>query len=128
MTMYNPLKFYTNEVIKTIGDRAKEILTFMYPAVTISEENGEVVVEADLPGFEKKDVKVRVDKNALVIQGSRKLEEKGTIVLNQRPESVFKRVSLPYDIEADVALSAKLQNGVLVVKIPVKGSRAVKIE
>lgn len=126
--MYNPLKFYTNEVIKTIGDRAKEILSFLYPAVSITEENGEVVVEADLPGFDKKDVKVRIDKNALVIQGSRKLELKGTVILNQRPESVFKRVSLPFDVESDVTLSAKLQNGVLVVRIPVKGSRTVKIE
>lgn len=126
--MYNPLKFYTNEVVKTLGDRAKEVLSFMYPAVTITEENGEIIVEADLPGFDKKDIKVRLDKNALVIQGSRKMEPKGTVILNQRPEKVFKRVSLPYEIESDAALTAKHQNGVLVVRIPVRGSKTVKIE
>ena len=86
--MYNPLRFYANEAMKSINDKAKEVLSFLYPAVTISEDAGELVIEADLPGFDKKDVKVRLDRNALVIQGSRKMDQKGTILMNQRPESV----------------------------------------
>ena len=38
-------------------------------------------------------------RNAIVIQGSRKMEQKGTVILNQRPENLFKRVSLPYEVD-----------------------------
>ncbi len=126
--MYNPLRFYANEAMKSINDKAKEVLSFLYPAVTISEDAGELVIEADLPGFDKKDVKVRLDRNALVIQGTRKMEQKGTTILNQRPESVFKRVSLPYDVDPAAELSAKYLNGVLTVRVPVKGVRTVKVD
>ena len=126
--MYNPLKFYAGEAVKTINDRAKEVLSFLYPAVTISEDAGELVVEADMPGFDKKDIKVKLDRNALVIQGSRKMEQKNTVLLNQRPESIFKRVSLPYDIDPGADLTAKYLNGVLTVRVPVKGVKTVKVD
>ncbi len=126
--MYGPLRFYTEEFVKNLGDRAREVLTFMYPAVTITEESGEVTVEADLPGFEKKDVKVRVEGNELIISASRKIETKGAVLLNQRPEKVHKMVKLPYDVDQDVEVSAKYANGVLTVKFPVKGIRTVKVE
>jgi HSP20 family molecular chaperone IbpA len=126
--MYNPLKFYAGEAMKTINDRAKEVLSFLYPAVTISEDAGEIIVEADMPGFDKKDVKVRLDRNAIVIQGSRKMEQKGTMILNQRPENLFKRVSLPYDVDPAAELTAKYTNGVLTVRIPVKGIKTVKVD
>ncbi len=126
--MYNPLKFYAGEAIKTINDRAKEVLSFLYPAVTISEDTGELVVEADMPGFDKKDIKVKLDRNALVIQGNRKLEQKNTVILNQRPESIFKRVSLPYDVDPGADLTAKYLNGVLTVRVPVKGVKTVKVD
>lgn len=126
--MYNPLKFYAGEAVKTINDRAKEVLSFLYPAVTISEDTGELVVEADMPGFDKKDIKVKLDRNALVIQGNRKLEQKNTVILNQRPESIFKRVSLPYDVDPGADLTAKYLNGVLTVRVPVKGVKTVKVD
>ncbi|MCL4330595.1 MAG: Hsp20/alpha crystallin family protein [Candidatus Thermoplasmatota archaeon] len=126
--MYGPLRFYTEEFVKNLGDRAREVLTFMYPAVTITEDSGEVTVEADLPGFEKKDVKVRVEGNGLIITASRKIETRGVVLMNQRPEKVNKLVKLPYDVDQDVEISAKYANGVLTVKFPVKGIRTVKVE
>ncbi len=126
--MYNPLKFYAQEAMKSMNDRAREILSFLYPAVTVSEDAGNLVVEADLPGFDKKDVKVRLDRNALVIQGTRKLEPKGVVVTNQRPDSVFKRIQLPYEIDSGADLTAKYLNGVLTIHVPVKGVKTVKVD
>lgn len=126
--MYGPLRYFTSEMVKNLGDRAKEVMTFMYPPVTVFEEGGELVIEADLPGFDKKDVKVRLEKESLSISASRKIEKKGVVFMDQRPEEVSKRIKLPMEVDQEAAFSAKYQNGVLTVKIPVKGSRSIKVE
>lgn len=126
--MYGPLRYFTSEMVKNLGDRAKEVMTFMYPPVTVYEEGGELVVEADLPGFDKKDVKVRLEKTSLSISASRTLEKKGMVFMDQRPEEVSKRIKLPMEVDQDAAFSAKYLNGVLTIKIPVKGSRSIKVE
>lgn len=118
--MNNPLKFYSNDVLSAIDDRARDILAFMYPAVTITKGNNEIIVQADLPGFSVKDLSIRVDKSALVIQGTRRVEFEGDMILNQRPESVFKRIPLPYEIGTDTLLKTELQNGVLAVRLSVR--------
>ncbi len=127
--MYNPLKYYTHEAMKNLNDRAREILSFIYPPITMYEEGGEIFIEADLPGFDKKDIKVRSEKDSITIQASRKIDVKGgTIISNQRPENVFKRVKVPYEMDSDAALSAKYANGVLTIKVPAKGFKTVKVE
>ncbi len=126
--MYNPLKYFTDEVAKNLGDRAKEILTFLYPPVTMYEDAGEMVIEADLPGFSKKDVTVRLEKNALTISAERKLEAKGVVYLDQRPEKFTKRIRLPMEVDQDVNFKAKLLNGVLTVRFPSKGVKTIEVE
>lgn len=126
--MYGPLRYFTGEMVKNLGDRAKEVMTFMYPPVTVYEEAGELVVEADLPGFDKKDVKVRLEKESLMISATRKFEKKGMVFMDQRPEEVSKRIRLPMEVDQDAVFTAKYANGVLTIKVPVKGSRTIKVE
>lgn len=126
--MYNPLKYFTGEVAKNIGERAKEIMTFLYPPVTMYEDAGDIVIEADLPGFNKKDVTVRLEKNALTISAERKVETKGVVYLDQRPEKFTKRIRLPLDVDQDVNYTAKLSNGVLVIRFPAKGVKTIEVE
>lgn len=126
--MYGPLKYFTGEMAKNFGDRAKEVMTFMYPPVTVFEEGGELVIEADLPGFDKKDIKVRLDKGAISISAKRKLEKEGAVYMDQRPEEVSKRIRLPMEVDPEAVFSAKYLNGVLTIKIPVKGSKTIKVE
>ncbi len=127
--MYNPLKYYTHEAMKNLSSRAKEILSYLYPPITMYEEGGEIYIEADLPGFDKKDIKVRSERDSITIQASRKIEPKGgSILSNQRPENVFKRVRIPYEMDEDAELTAKYVNGVLTVKVPAKGFKTVKVE
>ncbi|MHB8396970.1 MAG: archaeal heat shock protein Hsp14 [Thermoplasmataceae archaeon] len=126
--MYGPLRFYTQEFMKSISDRGKEVLSFLYPAITMYEDAGEIVIEADLPGFDKKEVKVRLENNAVIISASRKIEPSGTILFNQRPDSVYKRIRLPYEVDSALEVAAKYQNGILTVRIPAKGFTTVKVE
>ncbi len=126
--MYNPLKYYTQEALKNMNDKAKEILSFMYPPITMYEEGGEVKIEADLPGFNKKDIKIRTNKNSVTIEATRKIQTEGTVIVNQRPEHVFKRVSVPYEIEQNADLVAKYADGVLKISLQIKGMKTVKVE
>ncbi|MEM0158276.1 MAG: archaeal heat shock protein Hsp14 [Thermoplasmataceae archaeon] len=126
--MYNPLKYFTSEVLKGISDRAKEVMTFLYPPVTMYERNGEIIIEADMPGFDKKDINVRLERNSISISGERKIESKGNIYLDQRPDKVQKRIRLPLDVDPDVTFTAKYSNGILTISLPAKGVRTVKVE
>ncbi len=126
--MYSPLKFYAQEMLKNIGDRGKEILSFIYPPITMYESGADIIIEADMPGFEKKEIDVRMDKNAVLINASRKKEEAGTTFIDQRPEKISKRIRLPYEVDEGAEITAKYQNGVLTLTIPAKGLRAVKVE
>ncbi|AGO61268.1 archaeal heat shock protein Hsp14 [Ferroplasma acidarmanus] len=126
--MYRPLKYYSDEFMKNINNRAKEIMTFMYPPVTMYEDNGYIGIEADLPGFARDDIKVTLEKNAIVIRADREIKPEGTVFENQRPEKVFKRMSLPMEVDTEQDFSAKYNDGVLSLKIPVKNVKTVKIE
>ncbi len=126
--MYNPLKYFTEEFAKNIGDRAKEIMTFLYPPVTMYEEAGEIVIEADLAGFNKKDITVRLEKNSISISAERTISTKGIVYMDQRPDKFMKRIKLPLEVDQDVKYSAKYLNGVLVIRVPAKGVRTIEVE
>src|ERR1700749_5312100 len=51
-------------------------LTAWAPAVDIHENEHELVVKADLPGVEAKDLDIRVENNILSIRGERRFEKK----------------------------------------------------
>ncbi len=126
--MYNPLRYFTGEVAKNLSDRAKEIMTFLYPPVTMYEESGAIVIEADLPGFDKKDITVRLEKDSLTISAEREPTAKGVVYMDQRPDRFMKRIKLPVEVDQDVNYSAKYTNGVLVIRIPAKGVKTIKVE
>ncbi len=126
--MYRPLKFYSEEFVKNVNNRAKEIMTFMYPPITMYEDNGEITIEADLPGFNKDKIKVTVESNAVIIRAEREIKPEGNVFENQRPERIFKRIALPLEIDNDANYTATYTDGLLTLKIPVKNVKTVKIE
>ncbi len=128
MFMYGPLRFYAQEMVKNIGERGKEILSLMYPPVTMYENGGEIIIEADIPGFDKKEIKVRLEKDAVIITASREKVDNGTIILDQRPDKVNKRIRLPYEVDQGSDMTAKYLNGVLTLRIPAKGLKSIKVE
>lgn len=127
-TVYGSLRFMADEFMKNVNERAKEVLTFLYPPVKMYESGGELVIEADMPGFDKKDIKVTANKYSMEISANRKEEDQTNVYLDQRPTRVFKSIRLPVDIDMDQPVSAKYSNGVLVIKTPIKGIKTLKIE
>lgn len=126
--MYNPLRYFSGEVMKNLSERSKEIMTFLYPPVTMHEKGGELVVEADMPGFDKKDINVRINRRNLVIDAERDTSVKGTVYLDQRPDKVNKVIHLPFETDPDLTFSAKYTNGVLTITIPSTGVKTIKVE
>jgi len=91
------------------------------PAVDIYETEHELVVKADLPDVDPKDLDIRVENNILTIRGDRKFEKKvneDNYLRVERAYGAFSRsFSLANSVNAE-AIQADYQNGVLTLSIP----------
>lgn len=90
------------------------------PPVDVIDRGEEIIVLADVPGFSKEDIKVKVTETAVEVfaQRSTEIPIEGRYVLRQRVrDSIYRRVDLPVKVRPELA-KAKLENGVLEVRIP----------
>ena len=80
-------------------------LTTWAPAVDIYETPNELVVKADLPDVNEKDIDVRVENNLLTIRGERKFEKsvsEDNFLRVERTYGAFSRsFSLPNTVNAE---------------------------
>jgi len=94
--------------------------------VNVAEADGTVTVQAEVPGFEVKDLEVTLEPQRLIISGKRETNEetqKGkTIYKEQCSNEVFRAIALPTEVDASKA-TATLKNGVLELRVP-KGAKA----
>jgi HSP20 family protein len=93
-----------------------------YPAIDVSERDGQLQVHAELPGLKPEDIKVEVTDDALIIQGERKYEhedKKGGVYRSERRYGQFYReIPLPEGANAEQA-KAQFRDGILEVVLPV---------
>jgi len=89
------------------------------PAVDIEETDDAWVVEAELPGVDKKDVDIQMNDSELVVRGEIKERERvGILRRRTRRVGEFEfRVTLPGQTDAE-QIDAKLDGGVLAIRIP----------
>jgi HSP20 family molecular chaperone IbpA len=85
-----------------------------------------------LPGFRKEDVNIRiVEDNILSIKARRQkaIEPLGIIHYRQRPIKIDRRIVLPISTEDGkrVTATAKYQNGVVTLRLPIPTATAVPI-
>jgi len=92
------------------------------PAIDIAHRDGQLLVQAELPGLKPEDVKVELAADALVIQGERKVEQeenKNGVFRSERKYGKFYReIPLPEGANAEQA-KAEFHDGVLQVTVPV---------
>lgn len=90
-------------------------------AMDIRETDEAYIVEADVPGIKKEDIKIEVNDDVLTIKGERKdehEEKKKDYHRIERQYGSFRRsVSIPGGIKHD-AVEAKFDDGVLRVTLP----------
>mmetsp|Transcript_2386 Transcript_2386/g.8973 ORF Transcript_2386/g.8973 Transcript_2386/m.8973 type:complete len:142 (-) Transcript_2386:8252-8677(-) len=93
------------------------------PAVDIKENDKEICLDMNVPGFNKDDICVDLDQNMLVLKGKHseeKKEDEGTWHRRERRKQSFeRRFTLPEYASLD-QIKANLQNGVLHLSVPKK--------
>lgn len=97
------------------------------PAVEVQQKDNNVIVFADLPGIDPKDVKIEVENDTLIIQGERKqehTEERSGFHRSERTYGSFYRaIQLPETAKVDQA-KADFRNGVLEVTVPIEQAKS----
>jgi HSP20 family protein len=110
-----------NDVFERSGQESS--LTTWAPAVDIYETEHELVVKADLPEVDPKDLDIRVENNILTIRGERKFEKKVNEDNYLRVERAYGSFARSFTLANTVnseAIKAEYQNGVLTLTIPKK--------
>jgi HSP20 family protein len=95
------------------------------PRVDISEDDGQYLVKADIPGVAKEDIKVTIDNNILTIQGERKQDKEEENKHFHRVERFYGSFIRSFTLSDDAdsaSLKAAAQEGQLTVTIPKKAS------
>jgi len=126
------VKSMAKEMMKEIGNKSREFYEFVLPPVDMHLDDDKLTLLIDIPGFEKKDIKLSLNRNILSIQACKeKPDEKHNMICNQRPSIIDKKMRLPIEVKEgeESVSSAKYDKGVLTVTIPIqKHGTDIKIE
>ena len=115
------VKHVAKEFFKEIDDKSREFFEFVLPPIDLHEENGNLIVTVDIPGFDKNDIKVSMNGNVLSINAEKKDNKNGRTIMKQRPRVIDKKMRLPITVEEgeEKVNSAKYADGVLTIEIPI---------
>jgi HSP20 family protein len=104
------------------------------PAVDIYETENELVLKADAPEVDPKDIDVRVENQTLTLSGERKFEKesnsKGFHRIERSYGKFVRSFAVPNTFDTE-KISADFKNGVLTVSLPKKEAakpRQVRVE
>ena len=102
-----PAERLAQEMAKEIGAKTREFYEFVLPPIDMYVRDDSLIVAADMPGFEKKDVSVTLRGRMLRIQACKEREawldirggedgpDGSEVICAQRPSFVDKKVRLP---------------------------------
>jgi HSP20 family protein len=94
----------------------------------IRDDGNKYVLESELPGFEKEDIKLDISGTQLTIAAEHSTkndekDDKGNYIRRERTFGSYKRSFDIGDIDAD-AISAEYRNGILTIELPKKAPEA----
>ena len=93
----------------------------VYPLLDIKEDKEKYTIDVEIPGIEKKDLKISVKKDNLIIQGEKKeikkKEEESYLRVERSYGNFMRSVKLPTEINQE-QITAKYNNGVIKIVLP----------
>jgi HSP20 family protein len=99
--------------------------------VNVKEEDGKVVVSADMPGVQKEDINLKADNDGLEISAESKeeiKEENEKYIRKERSSRTYRRrVAWPTEVDPET-VSAEYTDGVLTVKADKEDSEDWDVE
>jgi HSP20 family protein len=91
------------------------------PAVDIFETENDLVMTAEVPGIDEKDIEIKIEDNTLILKGARKFEKETKEENYHRIErsygSFYRAFTLPNSIDPE-KIQAEHENGVLKITMP----------
>ena len=122
-------RLFEDSLSKARGGEEEFGITTWAPAVDIYETKDNLVIKAEIPGIEKKDVSIEVKDNTLKLKGERKYEKDVKEENYHRMECSYgsfqRTFSLPATVDQE-KISASFKNGMLEVTLPKKEEKKPK--
>ena len=110
---------HLNDIVQQLGipiDQTKDGV--IIPAYDIINEKKYMKILVELPGVEKKSLKIDFNNNKIIITGEKKNLTKTNIVKNEiKYGKIERKIVLPVIIEDENDVSITLKDGILLIKI-----------
>jgi HSP20 family protein len=139
LVKYNPLR-----ELRTMQEQMNQLLNLSWnhdlpgeeikeglwqPAVDIYETADSIVIKAELPDVDQKDIEVRIEDSTLILKGERKHEDDVKKENYHRIERYFgtfqRSFSLPTTVDQE-QIEANCEKGVLTITLPKKEEKKPK--
>lgn len=109
--------------------RMSQRLGNFFPNIDVSEDNQLVKIEANIPGYDPKNIEVEIDENTLTLKGkmdSQQMDEGKHYFIHERSSGEFYRqIHLPQNVDTSKA-ECRAKNGTLTINIPKTESKQKK--
>jgi len=105
------------------GEEKDLVASSWSPSVDIYETENEIVLTAEIPGVDEKNIEIKLEDNTLSLKGDRNFEKETKEENYHRIEraygSFYRSFTLPQNIDQD-NIKAESENGILKITMPKK--------
>ncbi len=123
VTLREKMNRLFEDAVTARGQERDMISSTWTPSVDIYETGNEIVLTAEVPGIDEKDIDIKIENNTLSIQGERKFEKETKEENYHRIErsygTFFRSFTIPHNVNQD-KIEAEHEGGVLRVVMPKK--------
>jgi len=123
VTLREKMNRLFEDAVTARGEEKDMISSTWTPSIDIYETENEIVLTAEVPGVDEKDIDIKIENNTLSIQGERKFEKETKEENYHRIErsygSFFRSFTIPHNVDQD-KIEAEHEGGVLRVVMPKK--------
>ncbi len=121
MTIRDKMNRLFDDTFTSRGDEQGLLQGTWAPSVDIYENENELVLTAEVPGIEDKDIEIKIEDNTLTLKGERTLDKETKEENFHRIErsygSFYRSFALPHNVDLE-KIRAEHQHGVLKITMP----------